>query len=172
MHFFSCTRKVRILIYAILKFWYDLIRNKDFMTIIFFVIKGEVKRKILLYAFLFSFLFFFFFFFFFFFIGYIHRILNKYSIVHILNEYMQTGCFPNKFSWKTLVREKINALYRNEMLMRITASESVSGIFNGHTRKLYVLGYFVENVHATKVCTFRYSTDWVNVLWKMVFNVS
>ena len=28
----------------------------------------------------------------------IYRILNKYSIVHILDEYMQTGCFPNKFS--------------------------------------------------------------------------
>ena len=56
----------------------------------------------------------------------IYRILNKYSIVHILDEYMQTGCFPNKFSWQELVGEKINTLYRDEMLMRITASELVS----------------------------------------------
>ena len=68
---------------------------------------------------------------------------------------MQTGCFPNKFSWKKIVREKINALYRDEMLMRITASESFSRIFKVHTKIpfhfiLMYFGYFVENVHATK----------------------
>ena len=64
----------------------------------------------------------------------IYRILNKYSIVYIFVEYMQIGCFPNKCSWQKLVREKINALYRDEMLMRITASELVSRIVQVHTR--------------------------------------
>ena len=47
---------------------------------------------------------------------------------------MQIGCFPNKFSWIKIVGEKINALYRDEMLMRITASELVSRIFKVHTK--------------------------------------
>ena len=64
----------------------------------------------------------------------IYRILNKYSVVDILDGYMQTGCFPNKFYWKNIVREKINALHRDEMLMRITASESVFRIFKVHTK--------------------------------------
>ena len=44
------------------------------------------------------------------------RILNKYSIVQVLNEYIRAGSFPNKTSWKKVVREKINALYLDEML--------------------------------------------------------
>lgn len=62
----------------------------------------------------------------------IYRILNKYSITHILDEYKQTGSFPNKLSWKKLVRKKINALYRDELLTRISTSEPVSRISKVH----------------------------------------
>ena len=106
----------------------------------------------------------------------VYRILNKYSIVHILDEYMQTGCFPNKFSRKKLVRMKINALYMDGMIMRLAASESVSRIFKIHTMILihtHVFWVILQRMSTLqKVRTFGYSTGWVNDLWKMVFNAS
>ena len=62
----------------------------------------------------------------------IFRILNKYSIVQVLNEYIRTGSFPNKISWKKVVREKINALYIDEMRTRISSSESLPRIYKVH----------------------------------------
>ena len=62
----------------------------------------------------------------------IFRILNKYSIVQVLNDYIQTGSFPNKIAWKKVLREKIDILYRDEMLTRISSSESLPRIFKVH----------------------------------------
>ena len=67
-----------------------------------------------------------------FFLPDIFRIFNKYSIVQVLNEYIQTGSFPNKIAWKKVVREKIDTLYRDEMLTRISSSESLPRISKVH----------------------------------------
>ena len=63
----------------------------------------------------------------------IFRILNKYSISQVLNEYIQTGVFPSKVAWKNVVRSKINALHRDDMLIRINFSELVSRIVHLHS---------------------------------------
>ena len=63
----------------------------------------------------------------------IFRILNKYSVSQVLNEYIQTGVFPNKVAWKNIVRSKINALHTDDMLIRINSSELVSRIVHLHS---------------------------------------
>ena len=49
-----------------------------------------------------------------------------------LSEYVETGNFFSKYSWKKLIRTKINEAFRQELAMRVTTSESLSRITRIH----------------------------------------
>ena len=73
----------------------------------------------------------------------IYRILSKYALTRFLSEYVETGNFFSKYSWKKLIRTKINEAFRQELAMRVMISESLSRITRIHAflheRQKYVV---------------------------------
>ena len=62
----------------------------------------------------------------------IYRILTKYALTQVLLEYVENGTFLSKYSWKKLVRAKIDVVFRHELTMRVTTSESLFHITRIH----------------------------------------
>ena len=53
------------------------------------------------------------------------RILDKYSLSYVLDEYIQSGQFISKFSWNRLVKTKININVENQWCEKISNDASL-----------------------------------------------
>ena len=63
----------------------------------------------------------------------IYRILTKYALTRFISDYIENGSFLSKYSWKKLIRAKINEVFRRELLMRVTTSESLCRLTRIHS---------------------------------------
>lgn len=56
----------------------------------------------------------------------IYRLLGKYSLKYVLESFLEHGTFISKFAWKRLVHEKLSVTYSEDLLQKISSSESLS----------------------------------------------
>ena len=72
----------------------------------------------------------------------IHRILEKYSLTHVLHTFAEIGTFISKTSWKRLVGDKIREIYETERACRVLSSVSNARIVNiNDANKEYIMWY-------------------------------
>ena len=62
------------------------------------------------------------------------RILDKYSLSYVLDEYIQSGQFMSKFSWNRLVKTKINMNVENQWCEKISNDASLQPFLQIHRK--------------------------------------
>lgn len=62
----------------------------------------------------------------------IFKILGKYKLSNTINEYLRTGYFPSKSSWKTIVRESVLEKSNADLQLRMVNDQDLYMLFDIH----------------------------------------
>lgn len=62
----------------------------------------------------------------------IFKILNKYSLKYILDNFLETGTFMPKYTWKRLIRKRIDNLVKEEWYVRLSADLNLCNLLTFH----------------------------------------
>ena len=62
----------------------------------------------------------------------IHRILEKYSLSYVMQEFIENVTSMSKYSWKRILKVKISSLSRDELLLKANDSVSLSRFLDIH----------------------------------------
>ena len=77
---------------------------------------------------------------------------TRYALTRFISDYIENGSFLSKYSWKKLIRAKINEVFRSELLMRVTTSESLCRLTRIHSvlHEPHILWFLVKLSRDTK----------------------
>ena len=60
----------------------------------------------------------------------VYRLLGKYGLLQFLNEYIETGLFPTKFTWKTIINKTVNLQAKIDVAQRLLCCDQYSLLGN------------------------------------------
>ena len=60
----------------------------------------------------------------------VYRLLGKYGLLQFLNEHIETGLFPTKFTWKMIIDKTVNLQAKLDVAQRLLCSDQYNFLEN------------------------------------------